>query len=456
MSGEQTDGELRGLRGLRGRELGDVVRSRAWVILGLSGLAVAQPLLDLFGKNPEFFVAGNYSRIQIVLFALLIAVVPPLVGIGLTAAASFIDRRSGEVAFAIVVTVLAAALMLALLRTLEVDSTAVVLTLALVAGVGVALLVIRTRGGQLFASYLAAANLLFVGSFLFLSRTSELVAGESDGDIGSVEVPALRGPVVVVVLDELPAATIMRGDGSINAERYPGFAALAEVSTWFRNASSHDNYTHRARPGDPDRHARRRGRPTHVRRSPPQPVHPPRRRRTGPALRVADRPVPAVDLRAAAPPAAQPGARGRIGRVRPPGAAQLATRRAAGDRQLVGRLRRAGRRRPPTRSHADAAARRARPDAPRAGVLALVAASPHDERSPLGPGQCPQRRDRRDRRNVRRCTSSTWFCRTSRSCCRAPGLSTSYYPEPVTDEAPGLRVRGPPPFPAPQHASRRG
>ena len=143
---------------------------------------------------------------------------------------------------------LAAALMLALLRTLEVDSTAIVLTLALVAGVGVAVLVIRTRGGQLFASYLAAANLLFVGSFLFLSPTSELVAGESDGDIGSVEVPALRGPVVVIVLDEFPAATIMRRDGSINAERYPGFAALAEVSTWFRNASSHDNYTHRAVP----------------------------------------------------------------------------------------------------------------------------------------------------------------------------------------------------------------
>ena len=42
----------------------------------VSGLAVAQPLLDLFGNNPEFFVAGNYSRAQIVGFALLIALVP--------------------------------------------------------------------------------------------------------------------------------------------------------------------------------------------------------------------------------------------------------------------------------------------------------------------------------------------------------------------------------------------
>ena len=44
---------------------------RALVVLGLSGLAVAQPVLDIFGRNPEFFVAGNYSSSQIVLFALV-------------------------------------------------------------------------------------------------------------------------------------------------------------------------------------------------------------------------------------------------------------------------------------------------------------------------------------------------------------------------------------------------
>jgi hypothetical protein len=40
----------------------------------------------------------------------------------------------------------------------------------------------------------------------------------------------------------------MRGDGSINAERYPGFAELADVSTWFRNASSPHAHTPHAVP----------------------------------------------------------------------------------------------------------------------------------------------------------------------------------------------------------------
>jgi sulfatase-like protein len=224
------------------------MRTRAFIILGLSGLAVAQPLLDLFGQNPEFFVAGNYSGSQIVWFALLITLVPPLVGIGATALAVSINRPLGTIVFAVVVTALATAFVLALLRTLGLDQVVVVAAMALLAGAGVLYLVLRTRGAQLFASYLAVANVFFLGSFLFLSPASELVAGGSSGDIGHVSVPALRAPVVVVVLDEFAAATIMGADGSLNEERYPGFAELASVSTWFRNASSQYNLTHRAVP----------------------------------------------------------------------------------------------------------------------------------------------------------------------------------------------------------------
>ena len=37
------------------------------------------------------------------------------------------------------------------------------------------------------------------------------------------------------VLDEFAASALMTPDGDINAERFPGFAALAETSTWYRN-----------------------------------------------------------------------------------------------------------------------------------------------------------------------------------------------------------------------------
>ena len=41
--------------------------------------------------------------------------------------------------------------------------------------------------------------------------------------------------VVVIVLDEAPLFPLLKTDGTINASRFPGFAALATSSTWYRN-----------------------------------------------------------------------------------------------------------------------------------------------------------------------------------------------------------------------------
>ena len=44
----------------------------------LSGFALAEPLLDILGKNPEFFSVRRSTSSQIVLFALAVTLVPPL------------------------------------------------------------------------------------------------------------------------------------------------------------------------------------------------------------------------------------------------------------------------------------------------------------------------------------------------------------------------------------------
>ena len=92
----------------RRSELVRTTGRRAAVVFGLTSVAVAQPLLDLFGRNPQFFIAGNYSDGQIVIFALLITFVPPVVATAVIAAASAIDRRLGRAVFGITVGVLAA------------------------------------------------------------------------------------------------------------------------------------------------------------------------------------------------------------------------------------------------------------------------------------------------------------------------------------------------------------
>lgn len=218
------------------------------MLFGLSAVAVTQPLLELFGQNPEFFVAGRYTGGQIVAFALIVAVVPAAAFVGMVALASAVNRRAGEVVHAVAVGLLGGALGLVLLRSADIEHLLLVIVLALAAAVVVATLALRTRPGRLLASYLAISSAAFVGLFLLASPTSALVWGDGHVDRGAVDVPRPTGPVVWIILDEMPAATFMRADGTINDDRYPGFARLAEVSAWYRNASTPYNLTHRAVP----------------------------------------------------------------------------------------------------------------------------------------------------------------------------------------------------------------
>lgn len=58
----------------------------------------------------------------------------------------------------------------------------------------------------------------------------------------------LRAPVIVVVLDELPVASLMNALGHVDAATFPNFGALARRSIWYRNATTTGVFTHEALP----------------------------------------------------------------------------------------------------------------------------------------------------------------------------------------------------------------
>ncbi|MDQ4024792.1 MAG: LTA synthase family protein [Actinomycetota bacterium] len=58
----------------------------------------------------------------------------------------------------------------------------------------------------------------------------------------------VEAPVVVVVLDELPLATLLGRDGRIDERLFPGFAELQRRSTWYRNTTTGETFTKEARP----------------------------------------------------------------------------------------------------------------------------------------------------------------------------------------------------------------
>jgi hypothetical protein len=216
----------------------------AAVLFGLAGVAITQPVLDLFGRNPTFFVAGHYTTSQIILFAALTALVPATVVFVATTVPGLVVPRLAPALHGIGVVVFVTLFGLLLSQSVRLDEVVYVVPVVLAMAVAVALAERRWRLARQFLAYLAIGNLAFVVLFLTSSPTAELIGSSAAaGQEGTVEVPPLVGPVVLVVFDELPVTSIMRSDGTINDTRYPNLARLADGATWFRNAASESRTT---------------------------------------------------------------------------------------------------------------------------------------------------------------------------------------------------------------------
>jgi hypothetical protein len=99
-----------------------------------------------------------------------------------------------------------------------------------------------------------------------------VAVGHDDGDAQPAAAER-RPPVVVVILDEFPADTLVEPDGQIDAARFPNFAALARTSTWFRNGHTVYDSTFKAVPAILDGRMPRSGTAPDVRSHQPSVYH---------------------------------------------------------------------------------------------------------------------------------------------------------------------------------------
>jgi hypothetical protein len=222
-------------------------RTLAWNALHLavlSSFAFAQPLFDLLGKTPEFFAVRGSRGVDIVVFALVVVVVPPVVLVAVEAALWLASPRAAEVAHLVFVAALAGIVALQVVRD-QLTSTAVVLLLSAVLGAAFAALYASTRAVRTFTSVLAPVPVLFFVLFLFRAPVLEL---EGTAKALTIPQPKHDAPVVMLVFDEFPIVSLMDGRRQIDAGRYPNFAALARTSSWYRNATTVHEHTTEAVP----------------------------------------------------------------------------------------------------------------------------------------------------------------------------------------------------------------
>ena len=212
----------------------------------LWAFAVVQPLLDVLGKNAEFFVARGNGAVDIVVFSLALALVPPLLLLGAEALAGLVSRRLARALHLAFVGLLVAAFVLQLLDSSLETRASVLILAALAVGALAALAYARNDTARWLVSFLSPAPVVFLVLFLFFSDAAKVVLPEDE--VEALAAGSGNQPVVMVVFDELPTASLLDHEGKINARRFPSFAALAREGTWYENATTVADHTDDAVP----------------------------------------------------------------------------------------------------------------------------------------------------------------------------------------------------------------
>jgi hypothetical protein len=217
-------------------------------LFALCGFAIAQPLLDIFGRSASQFLFRGAEPVDLVLFGLVITFVPALVLWAVESAVGVLEPRLRQPIHLLLVAALVAAFVVQLGRNALGDVFGGVLLWVLAVAVGAGAVELRRRSTavRLWLSYAAIAPLVFLGMFLFGSESSRVIRAEAPAAVAAgIENPH---PVVMVVLDELPLSALVRSDGTIDDELYPRIAELADGAHWFRNTTTVSTSTGRAVP----------------------------------------------------------------------------------------------------------------------------------------------------------------------------------------------------------------
>jgi hypothetical protein len=205
-------------------------------LLALLGIAVAQPTFDILEKNAIIFVTRGTTPAEIIGLAAIV-VLGPALGLWLVEVAfgAFAPRSRQWVHAVVAAGIVGLIAVEVLKKATELGPWALVILASPVAALG-GWLLLRFSVVGLWLRYLAVAPLLFAIVFVFFSPVTDVVFGEdpssADAAVGQPD------RIVMIVLDELPTASLLDGNGQVDASLFPNFAALAQQSTWYRNATT--------------------------------------------------------------------------------------------------------------------------------------------------------------------------------------------------------------------------
>ena len=210
----------------------------------LSAIGIAHPLQEQVAKNPEFFVVKHSGAADILLFAAILSFGIPL---SLTLAVLMLGRIHASLNRPAYYAVLFLLLMImsstALNRVLPVQ-TAVHFGISILAALLVLFGYKRFDSIRSSFPYLVVAVVLVPAVFLVNSSVRKFIFPQ-EYERSSTRINS-DIPIVMVLWDEFPLASLLDKGNRIDRKLYPNLAAFAETSYWFSNATTVSPWTNTA------------------------------------------------------------------------------------------------------------------------------------------------------------------------------------------------------------------
>lgn len=218
-------------------------------LFGLAGLAVAQPTFSSLTRSVGVLVPLRLTRADVIEFVVLTVVLPPMVLWLLEVASGVFGRRVRDVVHRGFAGLLAAVLVIEVVKRapghVVTPSTPLLLVVGAI-GLVVMYALLSWSLVRQWLRLLAFAPLLFGLLFTWSGPvTTVLDAGGARAAGAAIKKPHR---VVMIVMDELPEMSLLDGEGKIDASLFPNFDALAHGSTWYRNISTVASFTEAAVP----------------------------------------------------------------------------------------------------------------------------------------------------------------------------------------------------------------
>jgi hypothetical protein len=212
-------------------------------LLALTAFAIAQPVLDVTGRAPDFFLYRRANTNEMRLFLALVVLGPPL-GLWLVElAVGLVSRKAVRFLHMAFAGMLFASVLVQIGKDAGLFTGIPLGVVAIVAGAVLGVVLANTPRFRQVVQYATPAPLVFALLFAMTSPAGALVRGV-DLDRGEKAVVlANRPPIVFLFLDEFPLRVLLDEDGAIDEKLYPNFARLQKVSNWYPNATGVTGWT---------------------------------------------------------------------------------------------------------------------------------------------------------------------------------------------------------------------